>query len=54
MFGRMAAGSASTANGINQSARYTIALSGTKAIIHMPANEMAAPATYQPKMGHST
>ena len=54
MFGRMAAGRASTTNGINPSARKTVALSGTNAIIHMPAKEMAAPTTYQPKMGHST
>src|ERR1700750_3040884 len=34
MFGRAAAGSASIANGISPSVRKTIALSGTKAIIH--------------------
>jgi hypothetical protein len=54
MFGRAAAGSVSIANGINPSIRKTIALSGTKAIVHMPAKEMAAPSTYQPKIGHST
>jgi hypothetical protein len=54
MFGRAAAGSASIANGISPSVRKTIALSGTKAIIHMPAKEMAAPTTYQPKIGQST
>jgi len=50
----MLTGRTSTANGINPSARKTIALSGTKAIIHMTEKEITAPATYQPKMGHST
>jgi hypothetical protein len=43
MSGRTAAGSASIANGTNPSARYTVALSGTNAIIHMNVKEIRAP-----------
>jgi hypothetical protein len=54
MFGRREAGKASTTNGITPRDRYTIALSGTKAIIHMHPNAITAPSTYQPKIGQST
>src|SRR5215467_5784685 len=55
MFGRMAAGRASTTNGINPSARKTVALSGTNAIIHMPTENgpqhISAPLQNAPAIG---
>ena len=54
MFGRISAGKTSTTKGMRPRDMYTIALSGTKAIIHMHPKAITAPSTYQPKIGQST